>query len=119
VTRFLPLISVSAFPVLSLFHTCFSALATSFALFRMARPISGAAGSGSEDRESGGSKERTESARLSDAGSHGEAGDMVAGSWSYLLRPSTVTISQICAMIEGRFAVLMSSSKLQSCLKLC
>jgi hypothetical protein len=39
------------------------------------RLIGGAANSGS-----GGSEERTEAARLSDAGSRGEAGDVVDGS---------------------------------------
>jgi hypothetical protein len=44
------------------------------------RLIGGAANSGSENRRSGGSEERTEAARLSDAGSRGEAGDVVDGS---------------------------------------
>jgi hypothetical protein len=44
------------------------------------RPIGGTVGYGSEDCESGGSEERTESARLSDAGSCGEVGDVVDAS---------------------------------------
>jgi hypothetical protein len=43
-------------------------------------PIGCAVGSGGEDRGSGGSEERIDSARLSDAGSRGEAGDVVDGS---------------------------------------
>jgi hypothetical protein len=70
-----------------------------------ARPIGGAAGSGGEDRGSGGSEERTESARLSDASSLGEAGDTVDNSQSFLFGPSSVIVSRIHEMIDsGYFA---------------
>jgi hypothetical protein len=43
----------------------------------IAHPVSGTAGSGGVDCGSGGSKERTESARLSNVGSCDNAGDVV------------------------------------------
>jgi hypothetical protein len=46
-------------------------------------PFGGVVGSGAEDRRSGGSDERTESAQLSDTSSRGEAGDVVDGSRSF------------------------------------
>jgi hypothetical protein len=57
-------------------------------------------GSSGENHGSGGSDERTESARLSDVGSHGEAGDVVDGSQSFSFGPSTVAIRQIRGMID-------------------
>jgi hypothetical protein len=73
------------------------------------RYIGGATGGGSggEGHESRGF-ERTESARLSDAGSHSGADDIVdkgSRSRSCFFGPSTVTVSRIRGMIEsGYFA---------------
>jgi hypothetical protein len=58
-----------------------------------AHPVGGTMGSGGEDRGSGGSEERIESARLSDTSSCGEADGMVDGSQSFLFGPSTMTVS--------------------------
>jgi hypothetical protein len=70
-----------------------------------AHPVGGGVGSGGEDRRGGGSEERTESARLSDASLHGEAGDVVDGSRSFLFGPLTITVSRIRGMIDsGYFA---------------
>jgi hypothetical protein len=58
---------------------------------------------GNEGHESGGSVERTESALLSDAGSHSGAGggvDEGSCTWSYYFGPSIVTASRIRGMIE-------------------
>jgi hypothetical protein len=68
-------------------------------------PVGGIVGSGSEDRRSRGSDERTESAQLSDVSSHGEAGDVVDGSRSFLFGPSTVTVSRIHGMIDSGYFV--------------
>jgi hypothetical protein len=71
----------------------------------IAHPVSGTAGSGGVDCGSGGSKERTESARLSNVGSCDNAGDVVDCSRSFLFRPSTVIVSWIRGMIDsGYFA---------------
>jgi hypothetical protein len=73
-----------------------------------ARLIGGTVGSGGKDCGSGGSEERTKSARLSDASSRNEAGDVVDGSLSFLFEPSIVTINWVCGMIDiGYFAVVM------------
>jgi hypothetical protein len=65
-------------------------------------------GSGGEGRDSEGIAERTESAQLSDACSHGKAGDdMDEGSRtrSYFFGPSTVMVNHIRGMIDhGYFA---------------
>jgi hypothetical protein len=73
-----------------------------------ARLVGVATGSSGEGRDSEGSAERTESAQLSDAGSHDRVGDdMDEGSrtQSYFFGPSTVTVSRIRGMIDcGYFA---------------
>jgi hypothetical protein len=72
----------------------------------IARYVSGAAvgGSGGEGHERGGSKERTESTQLSDAGSHSEATDVAnEGSYSQscFFGPSTITVSRFHRMIDS------------------
>jgi hypothetical protein len=70
-----------------------------------ALPVGATTGFGSEDRGSRGSEERTESARLSDAGSRSEADDVVDSLRSFLFGPSTVTGSRIRGLIDnGYFA---------------
>jgi hypothetical protein len=62
-------------------------------------------GSGGEGRESGGSEERTESARQSNVGSCSEASEAVDNTGSFFFGPSTVTVSRIRGMIDsGYFA---------------
>jgi hypothetical protein len=69
----------------------------------IAHPVSGTAGSGGVDCGSEGSKERTESTRLSNTGSCDNAGDVVDCSRSFLFRPSTVTVSWIHGMIDSSY----------------
>jgi hypothetical protein len=105
---FLPLISVIAFSMLSLSRTCFSTLGTSFTLFRVkstTHPVGGGTSSGSEDHGSGGPKEMTESARLSDVGSRSKVDDVVDRSRSFLFGPLTVTVSRIRGMIDSGYFV--------------
>jgi hypothetical protein len=68
----------------------------------------GGATTGGSGSEGGGSEERTESMRLSDVGSHNEAGDVMdegSCSWSFFFGPLTVTISRICEMIDSGYFV--------------
>jgi hypothetical protein len=70
-----------------------------------AHSIGGTTGSSGEDRGSSGSKERTESARLSDMGLQGEAGDIVDNSWSFLFGSLSITVSRIHGMIDSGYFV--------------
>jgi hypothetical protein len=70
-----------------------------------AHPIGATAGSGGKDCGSGGSEERTKTARLSDAGSQGKAGDIVDSSQSFLFGPSSAIVSQIRAMIDDGYFI--------------
>jgi hypothetical protein len=70
--------------------------------------VGATAGSGGEGHESEGSVEGTESAQLSDVGSHsGVGGDVDEGSHtrSYLFEPSTVTVSRIRGMVNNGYFV--------------
>jgi hypothetical protein len=68
-------------------------------------PVGGGTSSGGEDHGSGGPKEMTESAKLSDVGSRSKVGDVVDRSRSFLFGPLTMTVSRIRGMIDSGYFV--------------